>query len=261
MVGSIGVVVLHMDQSAVLKDMGLRATFVHAGKKKVLGNGFESLSDLALEHIQGKVDEVMTGFVDLVVGARSKLSADDVYNFEADTFYGQKAIDAGLADRIGTVQSVVAELNRAQSGRLPSQKEGISMSDSENVPAEGKSVDTNKTDIDAALIAAKEQGVAEGRDEQTQRYQAVLGAKDIKGDGKRMAAALDFLQTADTMDADKIKSHVLAHTPSSGSADGEEQIDYDNLRTLGSDLVAPEGKSQNSPLSAATDRHLGLNKA
>ena len=262
MVGSIGVVILHMDQSAALDGMGLRATFIHAGDKKVLGNSFETLSDAALEHLQSKVDEVMTGFVDLVASARPNLNAEEIYNFEADTFYGQKAVDVGLADRIGTVQSVVHELNSAQSGRTTSHKKGLFMSDNQGKPAATGVIETEANDHTAALAAAFSEGKTEGKAEgvaaEGERYKAVLSADGVAGDGPRMVAALDMLSSASGMDAEAITAHVVKHTPAATKSETTDVVqDYDNQRAMGSELAAPGSTTKVSALSQATSKALG----
>jgi ClpP class serine protease len=51
-VGSVGCVVLHIDQSQALEQAGIRPTFIHSGRYKVEGNSLEPLGDAALQRIQ-----------------------------------------------------------------------------------------------------------------------------------------------------------------------------------------------------------------
>ena len=65
-VGSIGVYMVHVDQSEREAKQGVKPTYISAGKYKVEGNPSEPLSDEAAKHFQGIVDEryeVMTAHI------------------------------------------------------------------------------------------------------------------------------------------------------------------------------------------------------
>lgn len=107
--GSIGVVAIHVDESAADTMAGRKYTLIHAGAKKVDGNAHEPLAPEAHADIQADVDELHEAFVALVAGNRD-LAPEAVRATEAAIYRGQRAIEAGLADRIGTMDQALAEL-------------------------------------------------------------------------------------------------------------------------------------------------------
>lgn len=114
-VGSVGVVALHVDQSAFDQKEGLKFTYVHAGAKKVDGNPHEALSPRAHADLQADIDKVYEIFVKQVSEAR-RLSQRDVRATEAATFMGEAAVAAGLADQVGALEDAKAAL-RAEINR------------------------------------------------------------------------------------------------------------------------------------------------
>jgi len=111
-VGSIGVVAIHVDESVADVMAGLKWTLVHAGDRKIDGNAHEPLSDTAFSAIQADVDALHADLVTLVAHNRN-MSPDAVRATEAAIYRGQRGMDAGLADRLGTVDLALADLARA----------------------------------------------------------------------------------------------------------------------------------------------------
>ena len=113
MVGSIGVVLLHLDRSGELAAKGVRPTLIHAGARKVDGNPFGPLPENVRADMERDVMRFYGLFVEAVEHGRGRrLSAAKARATEAAVFIGEDAIKAGLADRIGTIEEVLAELNR-----------------------------------------------------------------------------------------------------------------------------------------------------
>lgn len=109
--GSIGVVLLHADYSKRLAKEGIDPTLIFAGAHKVDGNPFEPLSGEVRDDLQREV----TAFYDLFLttvakGRGARLTASAARATEARTFIGQAAVKSGMADRIGTFESVLSEL-------------------------------------------------------------------------------------------------------------------------------------------------------
>lgn len=111
-VGSIGVVAIHVDESVADVMAGLKWTLVHAGDRKIEGNAHEPLSDTALSAIQADVDALHADLFTLVARNRN-MSPDAVRATEAAIYRGQRGIDAGLADKLGTVDFALVDLARA----------------------------------------------------------------------------------------------------------------------------------------------------
>lgn len=107
--GSIGVVAAHLDVSEADKKAGMKWTFIHAGAHKVDGNMHEPLEPDALGRFQADIDDLYTMFVDLVSQNRG-MTAEEIRATNADIFRGSFAVDAGLADEVGTIDQAVAAL-------------------------------------------------------------------------------------------------------------------------------------------------------
>jgi ClpP class serine protease len=84
-IGSIGVVAVHVDESAADARAGLAWSFVHAGERKVDGNSHEPLSSRARADIQADVDFLYERFVNLAARNR-RLSPEAVRATEAGVF-------------------------------------------------------------------------------------------------------------------------------------------------------------------------------
>lgn len=108
-VGSIGVVAVHVDESAADTKAGLAWTYVFAGETKIDGNSHQPLSDRARAAIQADVDQLYTQLCGLVASNR-RLTSEAVRATEAAVYRGEAALRAGLADRIGTLDLAIADM-------------------------------------------------------------------------------------------------------------------------------------------------------
>lgn len=105
MVGSIGVVWLHMDHSGMLAKEGLVASYVYAGKHKTDGNPFEPLEGDAKAEIQRLIDDRYQQFVSLVASNRS-MSAEAIKKTEAKEYLASEAAELGLIDGVKSYAEV-----------------------------------------------------------------------------------------------------------------------------------------------------------
>lgn len=126
-VGSVGVVAIHVDESAADAMSGLKWTLVHAGRKKVDGNPHEPLSPEAFADIQADVDALHDDLVALIARNRG-MSPDAVRATEAAIYRGQRGIDVGFADRLGSLDQALADLaatlDRPVRSRSPGRSSG-----------------------------------------------------------------------------------------------------------------------------------------
>ncbi|MDP9039831.1 MAG: signal peptide peptidase SppA [Acidobacteriota bacterium] len=108
--GSIGVYLTHEDDSSYLDKLGVAITLISAGKYKVEGNEYETLTADARAALQKMVDGYYKLFVKAVARGRG-VKAEDVMNGfgEGRVLMASEAISAGLADGIGTLDSVLAK--------------------------------------------------------------------------------------------------------------------------------------------------------
>lgn len=110
-VGSIGVWTAHTDISGMQEKAGLKTQLISAGKYKVEGNPFEALSDDAAAHLQETVDEVYDGFIAAVAAGRGVDATAVREGFgEGRMVSAARAVKAGMADRVATLDETLARL-------------------------------------------------------------------------------------------------------------------------------------------------------
>jgi signal peptide peptidase SppA len=116
-VGSIGVILLHADFSRALDKAGITPTLIFAGAHKADANPFEPLLDPVREDLQREVMQFYEMFVSSVATGRPALSPAAIRATEARVFIGAEAVKAGLADEVGTFESVLAKFHAAAVAR------------------------------------------------------------------------------------------------------------------------------------------------
>jgi signal peptide peptidase SppA len=106
-VGSIGVYMAWLDRSRMYDMAGVRVELIKQGKFKAMGIDGLSLTDEQRELLQSEVDEVAGWFK----GAVRKHRGDvPVESMEGQTFFTEKALKAGLVDRMGDRTAAFREL-------------------------------------------------------------------------------------------------------------------------------------------------------
>lgn len=128
-VGSIGVIAMHVDQSAKDAQDGVRYTAVFAGDRKNDLNPHQPITGEAQAFLQAEVNRVYGLFVETVAKHRG-LRAEDVVATQAGLLFGQDAVAAGLADAVGSFNEALAQLHACLSPRptLLASSAGISLS-------------------------------------------------------------------------------------------------------------------------------------
>lgn len=108
-VGSVGVVAVHIDESAADAMAGVKWTLIHAGAHKVDGNSHQPLSATAQADIQADVDALHGELVNLIASNRG-LAPDVARATEAAVYRGARGVEIGFADRVGTIEQALADL-------------------------------------------------------------------------------------------------------------------------------------------------------
>jgi signal peptide peptidase SppA len=108
-VGSIGVIAMHMDISTMLTNAGITPTLIYHGERKADHTPFRPLSERAKSSLQDDVDEIGELFIETIARNRD-LVVGDVRNQEAALFRGSHAIDSGLVCEIATPRQAFADL-------------------------------------------------------------------------------------------------------------------------------------------------------
>jgi len=110
LIGSVGVLAVHIDKSRKLAAEGLTPTMIFAGDRKTDGNVFEKLSTGARNALQFEVDKLMGMFIETVAAGRPKLSPEAIRAQQAAVYMGEDALAAGLIDEIASFEDAIREL-------------------------------------------------------------------------------------------------------------------------------------------------------
>ena len=110
-VGSIGVYMMHTDKSKALENDGLSVTLTSAGEYKTEGNSYQPLSDEGRRSQQQKVDRFYEMFIQDVGHGRGESPEFVAERYgKGRTIGAEEAVEAGSADRIGTVDQVLGDV-------------------------------------------------------------------------------------------------------------------------------------------------------
>lgn len=107
-VGSIGVIAMHVDQTARDAQEGYRYTPITAGDQKNDFSPHEKLSTEAHARLQAEVDRLYGMFVDTVATMR-KVEPRFVRSTQAGLYFGPEAVKAGLADVEGNLEQALKD--------------------------------------------------------------------------------------------------------------------------------------------------------
>lgn len=112
LVGSIGVLIQHVDNSKAIEWSGRKVTMITAGKFKGDGNPYSPLSDSAREGLQALCDDYYKLFVSAVAHQRG-VTADEVKNGfgQGRVVLAQEAVRQGMVDRVETLEQTLQRLS------------------------------------------------------------------------------------------------------------------------------------------------------
>lgn len=184
-VGSIGVVMRHVDFSRALANEGISVSHIFAGDHKVDGNPYQPLPDAVRASLQADIEGLYQMFIQAVAQHRG-MTEQAVRDTRASVYRGVAAVAARLADRIGTADAVIAELaaRRARSypagAGMSSQPKGTSMTQPSTettaaAPVAPAAASAETPAVAAPAQASLEQARAEGAAAERARVAAILG--------------------------------------------------------------------------------------
>lgn len=185
LVGSIGVIVLHLDRTQALEKAGVKPTILRSVPHKAEGSAAEQLSSAAAGRLQARINAMHGIFAGFVADMRS-ISIDAVNDLKGEVRIGREGVEAGLADQIGGLDDAFAFLNRARTGGRETLGNGGFMSETK---ATGAETGITQAALDAAVATARAEGEKSGAKLATDRIKAILTAPQSEG---RAATAHKF---------------------------------------------------------------------
>lgn len=155
--GSVGVCGSHEDWSGYNERIGVKVTEIYAGARKVDFSPDAPLSEEARSNWQQWVDDDYAMFVATVARNRG-MSEDAVRATEAGIYFGQRAIDVGFADQLGTWENMVATLG-APGSDAPAQpgdegEQGTELAATVTGDGTGAALPTLESAVGAPLLEA-----------------------------------------------------------------------------------------------------------
>ncbi|MCZ2147973.1 MAG: S49 family peptidase [Bryobacterales bacterium] len=210
--GSIGVIVTHLDTSANDEQRGYKYTIIHAGARKADFNPHSPLSEEARAAIEAELNRTYGMLVKAVARNRG-MSESAIRDTEAARYFGDEAIPIGLADRMGTKASALSDLRQVVARPTIS------------IPRGGKKVMAEETiDIEAIRAEARSQGYAEAREivelcalaGMPGRAAALLASNATAANAKQQ-----LMEARAAEDATEIRSHVMPDTGTQAKANPE----------------------------------------
>lgn len=222
-VGSIGVLRVHSENSEALKQRGVTATVLRSGEYKAELNSIEPLTDGAKERAVAQLGEIHAMFRAQVSKGRPNLTTEKLAEVtEGQTFLGKQAVKAGLVDKVQSFGLALKLLDtRKQSGNTPSNSKGKAMHLTPEIVAAiaaGKSLASlglnedctpmSAEQIEARDAAAKaEAEAAEAARVKAEADAAAKAAADAAGAELATAKADLAIATAKIADLEKIAAH------------------------------------------------------
>ena len=249
-VGSIGVIAIHYDYSAMDERIGVKATPVYSGERKIDYIDTEPLGDVAKQLLQTEVDRLRELFVETVARNRDQ-SPEAIRDTEAGVFFGPNGRPL-LADAIENLTEVFQGFrtsieNGGPSAHHSDEKEhdmakdtkattdqpakgaeakGTEAKGTEAKGTEAKGAEAKGTGPDAAanvvsIDSARSEGHKAGADQATQaaaeRTSAIRQACDLGQCPERFGEFLDSKLTAEEVGAKILSARATA---GGGEVDG-----------------------------------------
>lgn len=114
LVGSVGVIAAHENIAGMLEQKGVDVSLITAGEHKAENNPFEPLTDEGRAEIQKHVDEYYGMFTRAVARGRGVPIETVRKDFGGGRVFGaREAISLGMADRMATLDEVIATAGRS----------------------------------------------------------------------------------------------------------------------------------------------------
>ncbi|MGD9643902.1 MAG: signal peptide peptidase SppA [Elusimicrobiales bacterium] len=186
MIGSIGVIMTHVDWSGYDEQAGIDVSYLTAGHFKALGNAHESLSDEARAYLQQQLDGVYDLFLEAVAAGRGVSREQALAMADGKIFLGRQALELGLVDRLESradfINRIVQEVHM-DLAKLKAEHPGV--------------VTELRAEVQTELAAGHTAAVAEAVSGEQARVLGIVNVLVGKDQGGRIAAVVSSGVTAE----------------------------------------------------------------
>ncbi len=238
-IGSVGVIAVHVEFSAMDERIGVKSTPIFSGERKADFIETEPLNDTARQLLQDEVDRLRVLFVETVARNRG-VSDDEITETEAGVFFGPSGVPL-LADAVENVEQVFEGFRTAiETGRataLARKHKEQAMADKpkttdaktetpEATPPKETKQPAQVVDIAAARSEAHKEGAEEAHKEIAARAAAIRQLCDVSGLPERFGEFLDSKLTPEQVGEKILEEQAAAAGPEvrgqHGASNGSE---------------------------------------
>ena len=124
-IGSIGVLMDGFGFTGTMEKLGVERRLITAGANKGFMDPFSPQTDKQKQHAQSMLNEIHQQFIETVRAGRGKRLQETPETFSGSFWTGARAIDMGLADELGSVDSVARDVVKAEDIIDYTQHEGL----------------------------------------------------------------------------------------------------------------------------------------
>jgi protease-4 len=124
-VGSIGVLMNGFGFTGLMEKLGVERRLITAGENKAMLDPFSPLDEKEKKHVQSLMKDVHEQFIGVVREGRGQRLKETPDMFSGLIWTGQKSVELGLADGIGSLESVARDVVKAEDIVDFTQKENI----------------------------------------------------------------------------------------------------------------------------------------
>jgi protease-4 len=124
-IGSIGVLMDGFGFTGAMEKLGVERRLLTAGANKGFMDPFSPQSEKQKQHAQAMLNEIHQQFIETVRAGRGKRLQETPETFSGSFWTGARAIDMGLVDELGSVDSVARDVVKAEDIIDYTQHEGL----------------------------------------------------------------------------------------------------------------------------------------
>lgn len=241
LVGSIGVLRIHGENSKQMEQDGLKVTVLRAGEHKALLNPYEALTPEAIAQETKRLQH-LAGIFNSAVESRRGLSAQDMKASagEGREFIGQMGVKVGLADKVGTYESALKAATRSSTS--PKLKATVAETLAETLNTAQNAVnnlpDLNmpKPTFTTAQLAALASGSLEGVTPEALATELTTTLATLAA----TQANLDALKLTSSTELSEVQAQLAAATAATTAAEATVQAQSEKIVTLGTTLASAQ---------------------
>ena len=244
-VGSVGVVLVHVDYSGYLEKNGIKVSLLHAGEHKVDGNPYQPLPDPVRKEWQADLVKTRERFAGAVARNRS-MSADAVLATEARVYGGHDALGIGFIDAVESPMAAVVAFSNELSGSSTQEfvmttqaKPGAQATTETTTAPAVETVNQTAVPAAAAPVAAPAAAMPSASSERA-RIKAIQGCDEAKG-REGLASHLAF---ETSMSPDEAKALLAASPKAAADDNGKAENPFAAAMATGNPNVGADSQAR-----------------